>query len=562
MSFLYSEKGSVTPFFAIGGAIVLICVFWVDNISYSVLEKSRQISNADALTRVSLIGEGLNDDNANKILSAVSAEDSTASYQFTSKIDFLNLKEIVSSSANIHSITPIRNSASTSKSVEVPFADINESIGNDRNVNINTYDRSIKLIKPINVIIAIENTPENKNNVNLVRQPLIQMVTKLFYNAYGSRVSIIPYSFRVNLDYYCYTGISRGDKFSFKWWENFYYEEEILKRMIHKLREAELDVTWVGNIVRENEKNLESLRAQLANATPGTPQYNSISVSLAQLGRNNNDANIKIVQSKAAIDKLNKEIPGQQSKVDSMMQSEQYEKYLPLANHYNIHEDNYPLLEDYNDVFANSNGYSISREDFSHSASDVTSAPDSLSDLAVKTVGFFADTYTDTCPSVPVVNDSHDYNLIKDTILSIPFDNKKLKSLEGILWAGRMANNSSGTNRRSLILVFASDKKESLGGKGNSDAAQAELQAIQNSCAAIQSSWYRRNAIKIVFIVPDQEAKKKFLDLQCATPQKDDAGYIVLDDIKPTPGQSISDTIEARLLYLISQESTSRDAQP
>ena len=265
MSFLYSEKGSVTPFFAIGGAIVLICVFWVDNISYSVLEKSRQISNADALTRVSLIGEGLNDDNANKILSAVSAEDSTASYQFTSKIDFLNLREIVSSSANIHSITPIRNSASTSKSVEVPFADINESIGNDRNVNINTYDRSIKLIKPINVIIAIENTPENKNNVNLVRQPLIQMVTKLFYNAYGSRVSIIPYSFRVNLDYYCYTGISRGDKFSFKWWENFYYEEEILKRMIHKLREAELDVTWVGNIVRENEKNLESLRAQLAN---------------------------------------------------------------------------------------------------------------------------------------------------------------------------------------------------------------------------------------------------------------------------------------------------------
>ncbi|MDI6945799.1 hypothetical protein, partial [Serratia sp. Se-RSmG] len=168
-----------------------------------------------------------------------------------------------------------------------------------------------------------------------------------------------------------------------------------------------------------------------------------------------------------------------------------------------------------------------------------------LSSLAVKRGVYFGD--AGTCPASTVKYGLTSSQNVNSALSGIDFSTNKIKTLEGLLWAGRTAFSASRGMARNVIILFASDTKEVID--------PDEVTGIRQSCAAIKTGFINNKSAKLIVVTQNQDGRDKFEELSCATQWFTDPGYINLEDInnESTP------TLEEQFNFIFSQESTTRN---
>ncbi len=533
------------PLWAIGGMMVVISIFWVENYSSTIMETTREMRLTSVVTRTSMVERGTMTANAERLAEAAGADMNQATHAFSAELQEATLEDLQELKENKRISELLATKSNVSQNVNVPFEEINKTISLDPEIRISTADNAVKVFRPLNVIIAVEASSLNRSNVMQARAALISSLSRLYAEAPATRATVIPYSFRVNSGGKCYTGIARSDAFSFAWWENFFAQEDYLTALENNLRNAEENLRSLKVEIDYNKQVIIYLNNELSQYSPGTQEYKELTERIKnhQQAMKNAEAMLPMANEEIKIAKEN--VDAQKEVIEDLKQQQQYIDYLPLAKHYAKRYGNYSLLDDYTDDFANSGIFSITQSDFERAAKAIYQSTDYLSSLAVKRGVYFGD--AGTCPASTVKYGLTTSQNVNSALSGIDFTANKIKSLEGILWAGRTAFSASRGMARNVIILFASDMKEIID--------PDEVTGIRQSCAAIKAGFINNKSAKLIVVTQNQDGRDKFEELSCATKWFSDPGYINLEDIdsESTP------TLEEQFNFIFSQESTTRN---
>jgi len=537
----FSEKGSLMPLWAIGGMMVMISIFWVENTSFSILDKLRNIHITSAVARTSLIDHGRSQTALNEIVSA----SGTSPFNYTQKFKYASVEDMEELKDNDRLQEIISARTNTSQTTTVPFETLNDSLHLSKHLNITSLDNTVKVLHPLNIHLAVESTPENKPNMSRVSQPLYNAIKRLTGDAADTRVNIIPYSYRVNNAGRCYTGINRGDDFSFVWWENAFREEDLLTSYKSQLTSAKNNFSSTNSSIVTLDRKLADLKKEQAKYKPGTEEYAELQKQIDSVNNQLTSLTNSLPQLEASIDNAQEKVDKQTKVVEDLQASENYIKFLPLAQHYAKRYQNYRYFEDYTDEVANQGDFSMPEENYSQSASKITLSPTVHYALSVSRNNYFGD--TNTCPSTVVSSNMSSPESVKSALNSIDYSGKDLLALEGLLWAGRSFFSGSSSLTRNVVIMFISGKDDSIDPE--------TLAGVQEACTTIKNTFSSGKVSKLVVVAPDADAADNYVALQCATSWNNDTGFIFLDNYV----DDFDKEIETRFIHYFSQESTTRN---
>lgn len=540
-----SEKGSIAVVWAIGGLLLVIGIFWVENFSAVLLDKYKDIGISNALSRAVVIENSESNRNLDLIVSAAGMSSDTKKYSFSNAKNISTIDDLDDLEDNDRLDELFRSKTTTINTVDVPFKGLNTSVGLGETSTLKTLDKSVKVFRPIHVILAVEATSDNRSLVNQVMSPFTNALQRLMDNASSSRISVIPYSYRVNSSGKCYTGISRSDRFSFLWWEDFFYQEDLLVTYSNQLNSAINQVANAHGSISSLKNQIASLEGQKGQYAPGSPEYNDIQAKIDQLNNSLRNVETSLPSLENNRDNAQKRYDDQKKLVERYKEDEQYKTYLPLAKHYAKRYDSYKYFEDYNDAFANSGEFSITEGDFTRAAGNVASSPESLNTVAVTRNKYFGD--TTTCPSSAVSYDLSSASAAQSKLNGIDYSGPDLLSLEGLMFAGKTAFSRSSNLNRNVIFLFASDKDDVL--------EPDKLVGVNQICQTIKTSFISRRAAKLILVSPTRDAAEKFSKLSCATKWASDQGQIIIDELTGDVDQEL----EEKFAYYLSQESSTKN---
>ncbi|CAI2482893.1 Uncharacterised protein [Serratia marcescens] len=533
------------PLWAIGGMMVVISIFWVENYSSTIMEKTREMRLTSVVTRTSMVERGTVTANAGRLAEATGANMNQATHAFSAELQETTLENLQELKENKRISELLATTSNVSQNTNVPFDEINKTIGLDPEVRISTADNAVKVFRPLHVIIAVEASSLNRANVMQARAALMSSLSRLYAEAPATRTTVIPYSFRVNSGGKCYTGIARSDAFSFVWWENFFAQEDYLAELANTLRMAEEYLGRLNAEIDYSNQMIIYLNNELSQHDPGTQEYKELTEQISYYQQEIRLAEAMLPMANENIKIAKENVDAQKEVIDNLKQQQQYIDYFPLAKHYAKRYDNYYLLDDYTDNFANSGIFSITQSDFERAAKTTYQSAEYLSSLAVKRGVYFGD--AGTCPASTVKYGLTSSQNVNSALSGIDFSTNKIKTLEGLLWAGRTAFSASRGMARNVIILFASDTKEVID--------PDEVTGIRQSCAAIKTGFINNKSAKLIVVTQNQDGRDKFEELSCATQWFTDPGYINLEDInnESTP------TLEEQFNFIFSQESTTRN---
>lgn len=533
------------PLWAIGGMMVVISIFWVENYSSTIMEKTREMRLTSVVTRTSMVERGTVTANAGRLAEATGANMNQATHAFSAELQEITLEKLQELKENKRISELLATTSNVSQNTNVPFDEINKTIGLDPEVRISTADNAVKVFRPLHVIIAVEASSLNRANVMQARAALMSSLSRLYAEAPATRTTVIPYSFRVNSGGKCYTGIARSDAFSFVWWESFFAQEDYLAELANTLRMAEEYLGRLNAEIDYSNQMIIYLNNELSQHDPGTQEYKELTEQISYYQQEIRLAEAMLPMANENIKIAKENVDAQKEVIDNLKQQQQYIDYFPLAKHYAKRYDNYYLLDDYTDNFANSGIFSITQSDFERAAKTTYQSAEYLSSLAVKRGVYFGD--AGTCPASTVKYGLTSSQNVNSALSGIDFSTNKIKTLEGLLWAGRTAFSASRGMARNVIILFASDTKEVID--------PDEVTGIRQSCAAIKTGFINNKSAKLIVVTQNQDGRDKFEELSCATQWFTDPGYINLEDInnESTP------TLEEQFNFIFSQESTTRN---
>lgn len=540
-----SEDGSIMPFWAIGGMMTLIAVFWVENTSSIMFDKYKNLSITSAVSRASLININISSSTIDSIVQSSGLVFNSGNFSLSDVITASSIEELDKGIEEGRLSEILSNKTRVFQTVSVPFKGVNESIHVDTDVELSTRDNAVKILRPLNVFVAVESTPENRAYASGISQHLYKAFDRLLDEAPGSRLNIIPYSYRVNYGNRCYTGIARGDSFSYVWWENMFYQEDLLKSYENQLSTAKYNLSSTLSSISNSKQKIELLNEELKSHSPGTEQYTSIQNQISVLSQDvyNKEISIPNLQLKVAL--AQEQVDRQIENIATLHNTETYKIYFPLAKHYAKRYDNYRYFENYEDEFSNSAPYSNSIDNLLFSAKNITASPTVNYALSVERNAYFGDARS--CPSSQVSSDITNLDVFKSKFANVDYSSSDLFAIEGVLWAGRQAYNNSSSLSRNVIIQVISGKKDSI--------VSNSLTGVNDVCSSIKKTYYNGKVSKIVLISPDRSSAEDYMLTQCGTAWGDDIGIISLDDFDSLH----SDAIESKILFYLSQESTSRN---
>ncbi|NUU69103.1 hypothetical protein HQN64_23845 [Enterobacteriaceae bacterium BIT-l23] len=540
-----SEQGSLLPLWAIGGMMVMISIFWVENVSYSILEKYKDLHISDAVARAALLSHNQSPAALHQLTAASGALGDKDYYQFVHQFAQASVNELDEEKNKKRLAEIISDRTAVTKSIEVPFTSLNNSLKLPENLQLRSLDNTVKVLRPLNVVFVVEATPENKLVIDRVSAPLYSALGRLSADAPTSRFNIIPYSYRVNYGGRCYTNIPRDDEFSFSWWEEAFGQEDELAAKEQSLDQAKMNLQNVKDLIDSSVILLNDLNNQLSKYPQGTPEYKSIQSKISAVNSKLSEARSRIPKLEQDLDNMQKEYDLQKKKVDDIHNSEIYKKYFPLARHYARRYDNYRYFEDYTDQFANSGDYSIPEGSFTRAASMITASPTGYQTLSVSRDRYFGD--TTTCPISAIDETISTPASALSALTSVDYSGTALLSLEGLLWAGKSIYSGTSNLTRNLVFMFVSGKKNTIDPN--------RLPGVKEACSALRDTFVSGKVSKLVIVAPNQEAAEEYIGLQCATTWGNNTGFILLDQLDG----DLNESLEAKFLYYMSQESTTRN---
>ncbi|MFP2428847.1 hypothetical protein [Enterobacter ludwigii] len=543
---LFSEKGSLAPLWAIGGLMLVISIFWAENYGWTFLNKYRQLQLTNSLARASLLENAGSSSNLQKLVEASGGN--TAKQTFSQVANISTLAELNALPKEKRLAEPLTVQLKSTTLLKMPFTEVNKNIGLPDSATLVTRDQSVKVFRPLNVILAVESTQLNKSSMARVITPLSNALQRLADVAQTSRFTIIPYSYRVNVSGKCYTGIGRDDDFNFLWWENFFAADDMLTSSVNAWNTAKNKLTSANSSINSKKSEVTRLRDVQKQIDPSSPEYQEIEDKINQLNSEITDLQNTLPQLQENVSNAQTNKDKQQEIVDDLKSSAQYTDYLELAKHYAKRHSNYKYFADYNDAFANSGKFSITSGNYLSAAKNLTAKPEFLSQLAVTRNKYFGD--TTTCPSSQVSYNLTSVSTVRNALNAIDFSATEPLSLEGVVWAGRSIYGRSTSLIRNVVFLFISDKDEMND--------PTTLPGVSNACSTLKNTYSNKIASKLVVVGSDSRAIEKFTRLSCPTSWYQDVGVIALNELNG----NFSEELEARFAFYLSQESTTKNVNP
>ncbi|NDJ59220.1 hypothetical protein GWD52_19980 [Enterobacteriaceae bacterium 4M9] len=536
-----SDEGSLMPLWAIGGMMVMISMFWVENTSFAILDKLKSVHITRAVARASLIDNGHSQSALDEIVRASGVD----SFQYSQKFHYSSIEDLETNESSERLQELVSAKTNTLQIASVPFDTLNESLGLSNDLKITSLDNVVKVFHPLNIFLSVESTPENKYNVNRVAVPLYNALKRVIKDAPETRMNTIPYSYRVNSGGRCYTGIARGDDFSFIWWENAFKQEDLLTSYASQVTSAQNSLASANSSMNALKDKIDKLIKEQGEYTQGSDEYAELQKQIDEAKEQLTSIENSIPQLEANVANAQDRYNTQEKVVDELQASETYVKYLPLAKHYAKRYQNYRYFEDYTDPIANEGEFSMPEENYPSAALNMTTSPTVHDKLSVARNSYFGD--TSTCPATAVSNNMTSAESVKSALNTIDYTGKDLLSLEGFLWAGRSALSANSSLTRNVVLIFISGKEDSIDPE--------TLAGSQEACNTIKDIFSSGKVNKLLLIAPDAEAAQNYISMQCATRWGNDIGFILLDEYT----DDFDKEIEARFIHYFSQESTSRN---
>ncbi|TQI78178.1 hypothetical protein FHU10_1826 [Serratia fonticola] len=540
---LFSERGSLAPLWAIGGLLLVISIFWVENFSWVFLKKYQDLHLSNSLSRASLIENGGASSHLQQLVEAAGM--ASGSRSFSQIVSAASVEDMNAQSNEPRLVEPLAAKMTYNHSVDVPFEEVNKNVGIATSASLKTPNQSVKVFRPLNVILAIESSTTNRASMGRVITPLNNALQRLVEEARDTRINVIPYSYRVNVGGKCYTSIGRGDSFSFSWWEDFFLAEDRLVSLENSLTSAKNSLSNTNGSIISKNSEISLLRIQQKEYDVNSVEYRELQQRIEQLTREIGDLESRIPQLEDNIVYAQENVDKQQDQVNGLKDTEQYELYLALAKHYAKRYSNYKYFADYDDVVANSGIYAITKQNYLAAAGNLNSAPTSLSSLAVTRNQYFGDNYT--CPSSQVSYNLSSVASVRSALNAIDYSAPDLNSLEGLLWAGRTIYGMSSTLSRDVVFAFITSHED--------QNEPEELPGIREFCTTLKNAYGSKKSSKLVIVGPDNDAINKFSRFNCATTWYRDVGSIALDEIDG----DFSEELEARFAFYLSQESTTKN---
>ncbi|MEL4013186.1 hypothetical protein [Dryocola clanedunensis] len=533
------------PYWALGGMATIVSIFLMENMSYSLLEKAQELQIAQVISRSAMIAGG-SVDNARLLASAANVDfnalsRNTQASVSEAKIDALDKMNKTQRRDEIYS-----TAALTSSVKSLPFEEINRSLSLDTRTRSSTADKVVKLVHPLNIIMAVEASPDNYSSVSRAINAFYTAAGREINAGIKMKVSVIPYSYRVNQGGYCYTGIGRGDDFSFQWWEDYYMQQENLNRAQQNLRDAQNSLSYTYRAIENYNEQIKQATKKQQDLDPGSKEYLQLSRQIRNINASLLDANSRIPSLQLTVNNNDYAVKQQARLVEQMEKQPQYKIYLSLSKHYSRAGDNYRLFSDYLDRFSNQGSYSMPETRYYAAANQLTLPPNYYRSLAVQRSRYFGD--STSCPAAQVRTDLTNLSAIRSAVGSIDYAGQYIQTLEGLLWAGRTVFSRNNGNTRNVVMLFVSDKKDTT--------EPDKLPGVGNTCSGIRSLLANGNVAKLLVITANKNGRKKFERQGCATQWANDTGYIVLDDIT----KDFSNALQEKFLQAMTQESTSRSA--
>lgn len=414
-------------------------------------------------------------------------------------------------------------------------------------VNNDSFSVSSKTIRTkhyedLDVIIAISNDPQTRSLVNGVKYDLNDAL-KLLFDKTNSTITVIPYGYRINFgSNKCGTTFPRNDGFSFKWWENYFAQLDILKILNQEKDEIERNLSSAKSQVLSNQQRINEINSELADADVDPEVKDQLEAEKEDLQRNNEILNSNIDDYQSDLEDKEKLIEEQEKAIANLEATDTYIDYKVLAYHYakvNYDGANYLYLDNYFDGFLESNNYSYTENDAISDSSKTNMS--NVDDLSIAKNKYFGD--VTTCPTQQVVSNSTNYGSFLSVVNNMNFSDSFVSPIQGFNSSLKKAFNLS--NKRTVVINITALIDSYL---SEQDQKNEDKEILSSFCQTIQQKYVNDVAAKSIFLVDSMSNIDDIEALDCANAWNKSTGIINIDEV-----QNLTD----RISYELMQESSS-----
>lgn len=400
-----------------------------------------------------------------------------------------------------------------------------------------------KHYEDLNIIIAISNDPESRQIIDEAKYEINDALKALFEKT-NSTLTVIPYGYRINVDGKCWTTFSRGDGFSFAWWENYFMQGDILKSLEEEKSDLEHLISDANSQMSIKQKNIDEINEQLAE-TENPEIKDQLELEKEQLEREIEDLNSKIEEYESDLEDQLEPIADQEGIMDDLESTETYKEYKDLAYHYvksNYGGSNYVYLDNYFDDFLELNNYDYNDGDVIVDSSRTNMS--NVNDLRVTKNKYFGD--IKTCPNQQVQIESSDYSKFLTVVNGMDFNGSFVSPVQGFNYSLKKTFNLE--KKRTVIINITSLNDDYL---SEQDQQNNDKDILNDFCSTIQEKYVNDVSSKSIFIVNTNSNIDDIEALNCTNSWNQSNGIINIDEFDEYK------KLTNRISYELLQESSS-----
>lgn len=414
---------------------------------------------------------------------------------------------------------------------------------NDDSFSVDAKTIRAKHYEDLNVIVAVSNDPKTRSIVNQVKYAVNDALKSLFDKT-NSTLTVVPYGYRINVDGKCWTTFPRGDGFSFQWWEIYFGELDVLKKLQQEKSSIQSSISNANSQIAAKQKRINEINKELAEAEdPEIKDQLEAEKERLQREIENLYSNIEDYESDLA-DKED-QIEDQQQVIEDLESTETYKEYKDLAYHYaktSYGGSNYLYLDNYFDQFLEANSYNYTDGNAISDSSKTSMA--NVNDLRVTKNKYFGN--SKTCPSQLVQAKSTDYRKFLSVVNGMDFSDSFVSPIQGFNYSLKKAFNLD--NKRTVVIHITSLVDTYL---SEQDQKDEDKDILANFCRTVQKKYINDVSAKSIFIV---DANSNFDDIEalnCANTWNKSTGIIDIEEVDE------DEKLTDRISYELLQESSS-----
>lgn len=516
--------------------IILLCSYFVYDASNTFLGSKVSLDLGSELTEYSLIAN--DNSKTDQIVTQIATLSGVKLNTQKSIISFNTDSEDEDISINSNTSISFVTEPSLSKS----------SLGTTSIDYKSSHIRS-KKISNVNLILVVSDSVNNKELVTNFKTPLKDAISYVLDNV-SSTISIIPYSYRLNIKGRCYTESKRSDGFSFIWWDSYFTQESIRNDLFNELENLKNSLSQVESDINKN-KEIISSKTEEMNQEEDPELKDEIQKEIDNAQENLDSLYDKKDTLTDEISDVTEDYEKAQEELDNLKNTDTYDKYNLLGYHYSNSSGNYEFIDNFYDPFLIANNYNYTSNDALDSVSNSTLPIDNYYQLSIdKNNTYFGN--SNTCPQAEVSLSQQSLNDYDHIMSSLEFKAQDVSPFQGFSAALKLAFN--GNEKRTIVIYMVDNKEEYISEQDLPSNSESNFKYISTkSCQLIKSMYKNNIAAKNIFLARSKETYDKNFIFGCDVDNMfndQNSGIVFYED-----SDNKAD-LSSRIIYKLLQESS------